>query len=220
MNNNILLSKLPYQVIIAGAKVPINTDFRTSIKFEDLLNKYDLEDEKEQREFYNKALKLYYPILNIDFKNESDKVKMLFNHVIDNSSEAINKMMWFYRCAKELPKQKGEGKSAKEIYSYEHDADKIYSAFIDQYGIDLQEIEHLHWWKFKALFGALREDNEISRIMNIRAMDITKLPKEQKEHYRKLKKLYEIPKSKEEIKRNRNLAEILKRGGDLSELQE
>ena len=47
----------------------------------------------------------------------------------------------------------------------EFDNDLIYSAFKDQYSIDLQEIEYLHWWKFKAMFDALKDDNKIVEIM-------------------------------------------------------
>lgn len=199
MHNNILVNKLPQYVEIGGAEVKINTDFRISIQFENLLKDTKLNDE----EIFNKALSLYYPVLPPE----------------EDINEAVQKMLWFYRCGKEYKEEKKAKKAQKEIYSFEYDADKIYSAFLDQYRVDLQECE-LHWWKFKAMFNSLKEDNEISKIMSIRAMDTSKLSKEQKEHYNKLKKIYAIPRSEEEIKHNKNLAEILKRGGDLSELKE
>lgn len=174
--------------------------------FEDLLNKNNLEDEENQKEVWEKAIMLYYPI---EIPNE---LKI----------EAVNRLIWFYRCGKEIEDVKENKPNKKvDVYSYQYDADKIYSAFLDQYGIDLQEIDKLHWWKFKAMFGALKEDNEVSRIMSIRAMDLNKIQdKNMKEHYTKLKKIYAIPRAKEEVKRNKNIAEILKRGGTLSELQE
>ncbi|WP_242840658.1 Gp15 family bacteriophage protein [Clostridium hydrogeniformans] len=42
---------------------------------------------------------------------------------------------------------------------------------LDQYGADLQNVEYLHWWKFKAL----KEDNEIFKIMGYRYMDLGKI---------------------------------------------
>lgn len=214
---NILLNKLPQSVNIGGFEVQINSNFKTSINFEELLNKYDLDKEEEQREFYNEGLRLYYPLLSKNFNSLKVEEKILFNHIVDNSSEAINKMLWFYKCGKEFKENK-EGKSAVDIYSFEHDAETIYSAFLDQYGIDLQEIDYLHWWKFKALFRALKDDNEISKIMSIRAMDINSLSKEQKEHYRKLKKIYEIPKDKKLVKADDDLTKALLEGKDISNL--
>lgn len=194
----ILLEKLPEYVLIDGTEVKINTDFRFSIRFEQLFNDNTLND----KEIFARALEIYYPVIP------------------QNINEAIEKMLWFYRCGKEISKKKKTSSSKDEIYSFDYDGDKIYSAFLDQYGLDLQDVDNLHWWKFKAMFGALKEDNEISKIMSIRAMDIGKLPKEQQEYYKKLKKIYEIPRSKEEVEHNKNLAAILKRGGDLSELKE
>lgn len=202
---NILTNVLPQTVNIGGSEIKINSDFRTSIMFEKLLSQYDLDVEENQKKVWEKAIKLYYSI------EIQEQLKV----------EAVNRLIWFYRCGKEIENVK-ENKPNKKVYvySYQHDADKIYSAFLDQYGIDLQEINNLHWWKFKAMFDSLKEDNEIRKIMSIRAIDITKLSKEQQEHYRKLKKIYAIPRSKEEVKNNKNLAKLLKRGGNLSELQE
>ena len=195
--NNVLINKLPQKVIIGGFEVKINSDFRASVNFEGILKNNKLNEE----ETWSQALNLYYG----------------FIPKAEHINEAIEQMLWFYRCGKEL-KESGNNSNSKntEIYSFEHDADKIYSAFLDQYGIDLQELDHLHWWKFKALFGALKEDNEISRIMSIRAMDISKLKGEEREHYKKLKRIYEIPKDSEEVKQNNALQDALMRGEDIS----
>lgn len=196
---SILLEKLPEYVLVDEVEVKINTDFRFSIKFEQLLNDDSLDDNEKMR---MKALQIYYPVIP------------------QNINEAINKIVWFYRCGEKEVKKKKTTSNKEEIYSFDYDADKIYSAFLDQYGVDLQDV-HLHWWKFKAMFNGLKEDNEISKIMSIRAMDLNKISdKNMKDHYTKLKKLYAIPRSKEEVEHNKNLAAILKRGGDLSELEE
>ena len=66
------------------------------------------------------------------------------------------------------------------------------------------------------MFKALKEDNEIVKIMGYRAMTIdNKMSKEQKEYYRKMKKLYEIPKSKNEIEKINAIEEALMGNGDL-----
>lgn len=70
----------------------------------------------------------------------------------------------------------------------------IYSAFIETYQMDLQEIDYLHWWKFKAMFNSLNKDTKIVEIMGYRAIDLSKIKdKEEKARYRKLKKIYKLP---------------------------
>ncbi|WP_404988097.1 bacteriophage Gp15 family protein [Clostridium culturomicium] len=196
---NILIDIVPTSVDIGGEDYEINSDFRTSILFELLMQDEGLSDEEK----IIQALELYYPVIP------------------QNLNEAVEQMLWFYRCDKEVRefKGKGTGKSSSQIYSFEYDDDYIYSAYLDQYGIDLQDIEYLHWWKFKAMFKALKEDNMIVKIMGYRSMDISKIKdKEQKEYYTKMKKLYEIPKSKNEVEKINDIEEALLNGGDLSKV--
>ena len=86
-----------------------------------------------------------------------------------------------------------EENKQKQIYSYEFDAEYIYSSFMEQYKIDLNT-SHMHWWKFKALFEGLNENTQIVKIMGYRAIDLGKIKdKEEKTRYKKLKKLYALP---------------------------
>ena len=54
-----------------------------------------------------------------------------------------------------------------EIIDYEGDADYIYAAFLQQYGIDLIDVKKLHWHKFSALLRGLK-DTKLNDIINIR----------------------------------------------------
>lgn len=167
---NLLIDKLPETVEIDGLKYPIHTDFRISILFEQLL----ADTELTEPEKLIQALQLYYPLLPADIPT------------------AIDQMLWFYRCGKEQKAAEDEKPSAA-VFDYDVDDQYIYAAYLDQYGIDLQDVK-LHWWKFKALFAGLKEDNKLCKIMSYRAMDIPgDMPKAQKEFYKKMKKLYEIP---------------------------
>nr|DAE09602.1 MAG TPA: hypothetical protein [Siphoviridae sp. ctDtx1] len=196
---NILVDLLPIAVEIDNKNYEINSDFRTSILFELLMQ--DKSIGEEDKIFM--ALQLYYPVIP------------------ENINEAIEQMLWFYRCGKDITKSKGngKGKSVTQIYSFEYDDDYIYAAFIDQYNIDLQDIEYLHWWKFKAMFKALKEDNEIVKIMGYRSMDISKIKdKEQKAYYNKMRKLYEIPISKDEREKLDEITEALLIGKNVNNL--
>ncbi|MEG0309151.1 MAG: bacteriophage Gp15 family protein [Clostridium sp.] len=197
---NLLIDIALRNVDIEGEDYEINSDFRTSILFELLMQ----DDELSYEEKIVQALKLYYPSMP------------------KNLNEAVEKMIWFYSCDKGIKESKGKGtgKSSIQIYNFEYDDDYIYGAFLDQYGIDLQDIEYLHWWKFKAMFKALKEDNEIVKIMGYRAMSIdSKMSKEQKKFYTNMKKIHEIPKSENDIQKINSIEEALMGAGDLSRVR-
>ena len=132
-------------------------------------------------------------------------------------------MLWFYACGKRWrEKRAGAVEGATEvqrIYSFEHDDDYIYSAFLTQYHIDLQDIEYLHWWKFKALLRTLSSDLEFSKIMEYRSVDIdATMTKEQRDFYRRKKELYALPLPADEEEKVDAIAEALMNGGDLTGL--
>lgn len=196
---NILVDLLPKKVDIDGKYYEINWDFRTSILFEMMMDDVELSDEEK----LIKGIELYYPVIP------------------ENLEEAIEKIIWFYSCGKETNNESGTVSNSKndKIYSLEYDDEYIYSAFLSQYGIDLQDIEDLHWWKFKAMFKSLNEENQIVKIMGYRAMDIPNdMPNDQKDFYRKMKKLYELPRSKSEIEKVREIENALLGNGDLSKV--
>ena len=65
---------------------------------------------------------------------------------------------------------------------------------MEQYKIDLQEIEYMHWWKFRALFDGLNENTEIVKIMGYRSMDLSKIKDtERRNYYKKMKRLHALP---------------------------
>lgn len=201
---NILIDELPESVEIEGVEYEINTDFRISILFELLMQDPNIKDEEK----IEKALELYFTKIP----------------PIEYISEIVDIIMDFYSCGKDKLISNGtttsKGKS-KQIYSFETDADYIYAAFLDQYGIDLQDIEYLHWWKFKALFNALKEDNEIVKIMGYRSINITNdMSKHEKEFYKKMKELYKLPDniSKNDKEKISQIEDILMNGGDLESI--
>ena len=174
MNKNLLLDRLP-QHTNSGLK--LRTDFRESIKFELLMQDTKLDEQTK----VTQALKLYY----------YDVSK------IQNLKEAVEDMLWFYSCGRKQQKvdeNKSEEKNNKQIYSYEFDDEYIYSAFMEQYKIDLNSIKYLHWWKFKALLNSLNEDTQFVKIMGYRSIDLSKIKdKDMKANYKNLKKQYALP---------------------------
>ena len=87
------------------------------------------------------------------------------------------------------------------------------------YKIDLNKIRYLHWWKFKALFNGLNEDNKLIKIMGYRSIDLRKISdKDEKQRYRELQKLYALPQPKEDKQKLEEINNILLNGGDLSRI--
>lgn len=178
--HNLLTDALPLTLEVGGEAFAINTDFRAGIQFDAVIHAKGMDD--GARIF--KALALLYGEEGIP----RDIVP------------AYEAMLWFIRCGEEsksdAKQRQGTGPpvEAKRMIDYALDGKYIYAAFLDQYGIDLTEIAHLHWWKFRALFTGLRDDHEITRIMGYRAVNTAKIKnKEQRAKYNQLKELYRIP---------------------------
>lgn len=202
---NILIDLLPTKIEIDNIEYDINFDFRTSILFEMVMQDYELSDD-DKIKF---ALELYYPIIP------------------NNLSKAVENILWFYRCGKDdssdnrgMKSNNAKGsKISERVYDFEVDDDYIYSAFLDQYNIDLQDAENLHWWKFKAMFKNLKEDNMIVKIIGYRSMDLSEVEdKQQKKFYRKMKELYKLPENKNDKQKINDIENALMNNGDLSEL--
>ena len=199
---NMLVDLLPETVEVDGEKYEINTDFRISVLFELLMQ----DDEVTNEEKIIQGLNLYYPV------------------VPRNIHEAVEKMLWFYQCGKEAVENdsgsdSSSGKQPEKVYSFEYDDSYIYAAFLQQYGVDLQEVNHLHWWKFRAMFVSLGENTEFVKIMGYRSIKTTsKMSKEQREFYRKMQRLHALPVSQKEREAEAILREALMNGDDISGL--
>ena len=191
MKHNMLIDPLPKIVSIGGTPYAINSDFRITIAFEILMQDPDID----------------YPIIP------------------DDLDAAVDQIMWFYQGGKIYRQEQARRSGALDpadrqmIYSYEHDDDYIYAAFLSQYHIDLQKVPYMHWWKFRALFHSLQPDVKISEIMGYRSMEIDgKMTTEQRNYYQKMKDLYALPMPADEIEKADAIANALMNGGDLSGL--
>lgn len=188
MYYNLLLNKLPQYT---PNKLKLRTDFRESIKFELLMQDKTIPNEEK----VIIALNLYY--------YEPNKIQSV--------EQAIEHMLWFYKCGKEDKGKnvdKNSNGKSKQIYSYEFDAEYIYSAFMEQYKIDLNSVKYLHWWKFKALFNSLNENTHFVKILGYRAINLAKIKDRNiKANYKKMKELYALPDMRSEEEKEEDFAE-------------
>lgn len=192
---NILTDILPITLEVAGNSYAIDSDFRAAITFEIMINDDEFPDELKLEQ----SKIIFFP---------DTKPPQKYN------KETLEKILWFYRCGKDSIKvNSNNGDNSENIYSYECDSSYIFAAFWQQYKIDLESIKYLHWWKFKALFEGLSKETEFVKIMSYRATKIDdKMSKSEKDFYRKMKKLYAIPKSRNKVALKNALEEKLMRG--------
>lgn len=188
-------SRLPDSVTIDGIEYQINTGFRTSIEFELLV-----QEEIEEELLLQKMLQLYYG-----------------NRIPPDVLQAVEKALWFY-AGGNLEQNNTKHVERSRPYSFEYDWDYIYAAFLEQFGVDLQDTE-MHWWKFRAMFASLNDKVRFSEIIGYRTVKLdSKMPKQQKEFYKKMKKIYALPKNNVEQQRLDEIRERLRRGESIEEV--
>lgn len=186
---------LPTTVEIDDQQVPINSDFRVGVSIE--------------TECFTDAPDMV-GLLNLFYLGE----------IPDNVAAAVERMIWFYMNHDTSKKTGGEKKSSGRWYDFAKDADALLASFLDAYGIDLSTAS-LHWWAFRRLMLNLPAETPFMQRVRYRTMDINKLGKEEKKHYKKMRALYAIEKPKDGMtvaereaalrERSRRLAEEAKR---------
>lgn len=190
---NLLTEIAPRSVEIEGREYEIDADFRNCIKFEQLMFDPDIQDDLRGV----LVLNLFYP------------------EIPQAVPAAFEKILWLYSAGQKQQKSSNTSRQ-KRIYSFEYDADYIFAAFLADYRIDLNDVDFLHWWKFRALFAGLKPDNLICKIMDYRAADLSKLKGEERKFYQKMQKQYALPTPKAEQEKCDEIAEALLNSGDLS----
>ena len=190
---NILLNELPCFVEVCGKKYSINTDFRVWMRFEELI-------------FSKKPEEAIAETIILCMRPEP----ALKNELPPSLKETIKALCDFYFCRTESEnRQKTSSGTAKRIYSFSHDSELIYAAFLQQYGIDLANC-NMHWWKFRALFSSLSGEAKICSVMRIRSQNLADVPAgPARSRLARLKAAYALPDFKSDEEKEAELAEAL-----------
>lgn len=211
-----ILKKPPTTLKIRNKDYEIDTDFRTIIEVGNMI----FGNLTEEQEAFAKEIRKYSNLSAKDAELNARyfcAMQLFYKGCIpDDLEEATEKLIWFYACGK---KQKGN-KPKEPVLSFVNDMDYINAGFLQDYGIDLFDVDYMHWWKFMSLFSALHDDCKICEIMGWRGADLSKMNKEQRKYARKMKNLYALPietkVSKKELEMQRAIEEALMNGGDVS----
>lgn len=147
----------------------INSDFRTVLKYELLIQDKDL-SEKEKIEM---TIDLFFPTWTPE---TNISVVDLFSYI----SDFINR-----NC------ETSNTKNGVRSFDFNIDSDLVYSAFLQVYNIDLENIE-MHWWKFLSLFNGLPDNTKLSWVIQKRLEKIPKADKYNRDYVNNLIKIKDV----------------------------
>lgn len=166
---NILSDKLPTKIRVKNNVYDINYDYRTIINI--LLAFEDAELTKDEQ--------MYIMLKNL-YKQDIPE---------NDIEEALKKGIKFIDGGVVEENKANE----KRIYSFKKDGNYIFSGINQTHHIDLTEKTNLHWWVFLSLFMDMSADCTFGELIYYRKRkNENKLTKEEKEQYRKIKKLVDL----------------------------
>lgn len=187
---NVMLDKLPTEY----EGHPINSDFRIGIQIFQLLNDNDFADSEK---FY-KA----YDLLFLDEDRETgESVPFKDENGADipfpDIQTAQDGIQWFLSDWYTDNAVDAKEETKKDM-DYDIDQWRIFSAFLTQFGINLNEVD-MHFWVFMGLLSTL-EECAFTRIVDIRTKKIDpKMCPSDKEELRKVKERYALEQVEEEM---------------------
>ena len=161
---------LPESIEVDGSLYYIQTSFKYWLRFLELLENKEITPN------------------DFDFMYKGSKPS--------NRQDGVLALIQFCNPPELLPRLQENGGGGK-VVDYIIDADYIYAAFLEQYGIDLISSD-MHWYKFQALFKGLHE-TKLNEIIGYRLYEYTGGKKD--DYVRQMEKLrsaWELPMESDE----------------------
>jgi len=172
---NVMLDKLPEKY----KGYPINSDFRIGIQMFQIMNDSEL---SEMEQMY-KACELLF---DVDDADQFPDMKTMQDGI-----------QWFLSGWYTDNPVNDEKKDHKDM-DYDVDQWRIFSAFLTQFGINLNTVD-MHFWVFMGLLSTL-EECAFTRIVDIRTKKIDpKMKPSDKAELRKVKERYALERVEEEM---------------------
>jgi len=181
-----LNDRLEDEIEVGGETCRLNLSFDNVLSFFDLMDDdYLLDADKIEIAFYM----FVETNEDFDFETKFKTVDVIVNKFILDLEDAGD--------AEEERRASGEQVSGttRKYYDLKKDAQFIYASFMQEYGIDLIDMQgKLRWEKFKALLVGLRDDTKFREVIGIRAMELPKGKgmEEERRRIRKLKRIYAL----------------------------
>lgn len=177
---NLFYEEYPKVLEVHGEFYPIITDFREYIRLLDMLKC------KELNEIQRIMILGEYFLTDISIDQEA--IHALTGFVTmdlkekENNSDSEEEGEW------------QEETEKKNLFSYEIDYPYILSGFLRDYGIDLETVEYLHWWKFRMLFNGLSDDTEIKQRIMYRGINLSDIKdRDERKRILKIQRSIQLP---------------------------
>ena len=172
---NILTDDLPTEIMVNGGRIPIASDWKICLKVIMAFEDVDLASVEKQQVllhnlFYDEGLPADLPAMQ----------------------ELYNQAIWFLNCGR----ADTTTDSDQSVFSFEHDAQYIFSAFRQTHGIDLVTAR-MHWWAFFSLFMDLGSETTFVLLAGLRKRyQKGKATKEEQEMIREMGGVFDLPDDK------------------------
>lgn len=119
----------------------------------------------------------------------------IFIEKMPENAEWIEQALEFLQSPNATPNSSGS-ESQVLAFDFIRDGAYIVAAFMQAYGINLTEVDYMHWHLFKALFEGLPEDTKMSHIINYRLWKPSK--RKHDDIMRENKRIWTLPKPEDE----------------------
>ena len=173
---NLLTDRLPSELTVCGRRYPVYTDFRRWILvvelFAEPLVYGSVKVECAVKLIFPRDNPLQHTLSVTDGGTAEDTVKAY--------RELVRAITGFTSCGRGGVRGGTDGREtlprSEPVFDFTQDAERIYAAFLQTYGIDLCDPSvRLHFWKFMALLRNLPRDTEFMQTVNLRMTDTTKI---------------------------------------------
>ncbi len=141
------MRKYPTKVEVDGEIIQLDTSFRTALRCMEVIDDDSINDEE-------RALAIIYLLTDDIPKVDLNKLLRLLEK--------------YLQCGEENPRHV----AVQKDMDFKQDEKFIISSFMFDYGIDLGK-EDMHWWRFVDLLNGLSSDCILSRVRDIRTMDLS-----------------------------------------------
>jgi len=176
----------PEFIEVEGKRYKLDTSYKTALRCFDVINDHSIDDTERA-----------YAV-----------IFLLLNEIPKENQEKILKVLKKYlQCGKTEIEQQ----HAKDM-DFRQDEKYIQSSFIYDYNIDLSTTD-MHWWKFIDLLDGLSSECILSRVRDIRTMDIS-IYKDLKTRERLMKAKYQVRLKQPETEEEKQLRERFERSLD------
>lgn len=138
--------KYPEYALIDNKKIKINTDYRVALACLRAIDDEEITDVERA-----------FAVISLLFGAETE---------IENIEEALKKASYYLCCGK-----KQDNLNHEIVMDFEQDEEYIRTSIRTDYNINLNDIEHLHWWEYNELIHGLTEQCILSKVIGIRQMD-------------------------------------------------